>query len=128
MTAYATQRQDLPMAHWIGLGIYLALIALMALTTFWPDPPEDASGTLRFSLRVLPLLIFVPGLLRARNMTYIWASCVVMVYFMELSVTAYLRDWPWSSTLPMILTVLFFIVAMVKIRKDPRNPRLGSQR
>ena len=128
MPEYATRHQDLPMAHWLSLATYLLLMATLALTTFWPDPVDGASPLVILSVKLVPLLIFLPGLIRAKNTTYIWVCFVLMLYFIQLSVSAYLHEWPWHTTTVMGLTVVFFTTAMAKIRKDRNNPGLPLRR
>jgi len=128
MPEYATRYQDLPMAHWLSLATYSVLMAMLALTTFWPDPVEGASPLVILSVKLVPLLIFLPGLIRARNTTYILVCMVLTLYFTQLSVSAYLHEWPWDTTTVMGLTAVFFTTAMAKLRKDRNNPGLPLRR
>jgi len=117
----ATTYRELPPAHWISLALYFALIAQMIMTTFWPNPVEGASPVVLLTIKVLPLALLLPGLLKGRNTTYIWACFVVLLYFMQASVSAYLREWAWSPTTTVVLTTLFFCTAMLKLKTDPGN-------
>ncbi|WP_179105575.1 DUF2069 domain-containing protein [Vreelandella utahensis] len=125
MTETARRYSDLPLAHWIGLASFFALMGILALTTFWPEPVE-ASKTAVLIIKLAPLLIFVPGLLRGRNLTYIWACFMMMIYFAPLSVSSYLYGWPLTSVIPMVLTLVFFVAALFKLRHDPRNPGIST--
>lgn len=125
MTETARRYSDLPLAHWLGLASFLALMGVLALTTFWPEPVE-ASKTVVLTIKLAPLLIFVPGLLRGRNLTYIWACFMMMIYFAPLSVSSYLYGWPLTSVIPMALTLVFFVAALFKLRQDPRNPGITA--
>lgn len=126
MTETARRHSDLPLAHWVGLVSFFALMAILALTTFWPEPVEGPSKTVILMIKLVPLLIFVPGLLRGRNITYIWACFMMMIYFAPLSVSSYLYGWPMSSVIPMALTLVFFVAALFKLRQDPRNPGIST--
>ncbi|PAU79856.1 hypothetical protein CK501_11690 [Halovibrio salipaludis] len=126
MTETARRHTDLPLAHWIGLASFFALMAILALTTFWPAPVEGASKAAILAIKLVPLVIFVPGLLRGRNITYIWACFMMMIYFAPLSVSSYLYGWPLTSVIPLILTLVFFVAAMFKLRQDPRNPGITT--
>ncbi|XOZ33580.1 DUF2069 domain-containing protein [Halomonadaceae bacterium KBTZ08] len=122
MTETTRRHSDLPLAHWVGLGSFLALMATLALTTFWPEPVEGASKTAVLAIKLVPLVIFAPGLIRGRNLTYIWACFMMMIYFVPLSVSTYLYGWPLTSVVPLGLALVFFVATLFKLRQDPRNP------
>ncbi|HWH81591.1 MAG TPA: DUF2069 domain-containing protein, partial [Burkholderiaceae bacterium] len=63
----------------VALGSVLALIALGLAWELWLAP--TGSGTL--ALKVLPLLVPLPGLWRRRMYTYRWLSLMVWFYFIE---------------------------------------------
>ena len=68
----------------LALGSALGLIVLGLGWELWWAP--TGSGTL--ALKVLPLLLPLPGLLRHRMYTYRWLSLLVWIYFMEGAVRA----------------------------------------
>lgn len=68
----------------LALGSVLGLIVLGLGWELWWAP--TGSGTL--ALKVLPLLLPLPGLLRHRMYTYRWLSLLVWIYFMEGAVRA----------------------------------------
>ncbi len=68
----------------LALGSVLALIALGLAWELWLAP--TGSGTL--ALKVLPLLLPLPGLLRHRMYTFRWLSLLVWLYFLEGAVRA----------------------------------------
>ncbi|MDX1587453.1 MAG: DUF2069 domain-containing protein [Oleiphilaceae bacterium] len=122
----ARNYRDLPPSHWASLGLYVTLIALMIMTTFWPDPVEGASPVVMLSIKLFPLVVFLPGLVVARNTTYIWTCFVVLVYFMQASVNAYLQEWAWVPTIVMVVCCLYFATAMMKLKADPGNHGIGQ--
>jgi uncharacterized membrane protein len=69
----------------LGVGSLVAMIALGLAWELWLAP--TGSGTL--AVKVLPLLIPIPGLLRHRLYTYRWVSLLVWLYFAEGVVRAY---------------------------------------
>ena len=125
MNTAVRRYSDLPLAHWIALASFLGLIGVLAVTTFWPAPVEGASPLVILSVKILPLLIFVPGLLRARNTTYIWACFMLMIYFIPFSASAYINSWPVTTMILLALTVAFFTAAMFKLKHDPGNPGMN---
>jgi len=63
----------------VAVASVIGLIMLGLAWELWLAP--TGSGTL--ALKVLPLLIPLPGLLRNRMYTYRWLSLVVWLYFTE---------------------------------------------
>jgi uncharacterized membrane protein len=63
----------------VVLGLLLALAALGLAWELWLAP--TGRGTL--ALKVLPLLLALPGLLRHRLYTYRWLSLLVWLYVLE---------------------------------------------
>ena len=68
----------------LALSSVIGLIVLGLGWELWWAP--TGSGTL--ALKVLPLLLPLPGLLRHRMYTYRWLSLLVWIYFMEGAVRA----------------------------------------
>lgn len=62
-----------------AVGSVVALIVLGLVWELWIAP--TGSGTL--AMKVLPLLLPLPGLLRNRMYTYRWLSLMVWLYFTE---------------------------------------------
>jgi uncharacterized membrane protein len=63
----------------VALACVVGLIVLGLAWELWLAP--TGSGTL--ALKVLPLLLPLPGLLRHRMYTYRWLSLLVWIYFTE---------------------------------------------
>jgi uncharacterized membrane protein len=71
-----------PIVRWtrrLAVGSLIGLIALGLAWELWLAP--TGSGTL--AVKVLPLLLPLPGLLHARMYTYRWVSLLVWLYFAE---------------------------------------------
>ena len=63
----------------VAVGSVLALIVLGLAWELWLAP----TGQRTLALKVLPLLLPLPGLLRNRMYTYRWLSLLVWLYFTE---------------------------------------------
>ena len=72
------------MTRLLALGSVIALIALGLAWELWLA--RTGSGTL--ALKVLPLLLPLPGLWRHRMYTFRWLSLLVWLYFLEGAVRA----------------------------------------
>lgn len=89
----------------------LSLIALIILSLAWegvlaPIKPEGS----KLTLKAVPLLLPLFGILNGRRYTYQWASMFILIYFTEGAVRAW-ADQGLSAKLALIevlLTVIFF--------------------
>lgn len=98
----------------LAIGCVLALIALGLAWELWLAP--TGRGTL--ALKVLPLLLPLPGLLRHRMYTYRWLSLLVWLYVAEGVVRA-TSDHGISAALAALeigLCLLLFAVCAVHVR------------
>jgi uncharacterized membrane protein len=66
-------------SRWLAVGSVVGLIVLGLAWELWLAP----TGTGTLAIKVLPLLLPLPGLLRARMYTYRWVSLLVWLYFAE---------------------------------------------
>jgi uncharacterized membrane protein len=107
-----------------ALASYLLLILLVVLWEGWLAPaPKAPPGfwlTLKGALLLLPLF----GMLRDKPRSYLWASLLVMLYFMEGTMLLYLHradGFALHSVLPYalletLLTLVFIASAGFYVR------------
>jgi uncharacterized membrane protein len=101
-------------SRWLALASLLGLIVLGVAWELWLAP--TGSGTL--AIKVLPLLLPLPGLWRARLYTYRWVSLLVWIYFAEGVVRA-TTDKGLSAMLAaiqVVLCLLLFIACALHVR------------
>lgn len=106
----------------LTIALYLATLAALVVTTFYPVQAEGVSVTLMLSIKLIPLLAFAVPVFRGHNRGYIWLSFVVIFYFTRYVVSAWLSE---GAVAPMILTVLTFLlftVAMVHLKVNRPQP------
>ena len=92
----------------------LALIALGLAWELWLAP--TGRGTL--ALKVLPLVLAVPGLLRNRMYTYRWVSLLVWLYAAEGAVRATSEGGRGQllATAEVLLSLVLFAACAVYVR------------
>jgi len=131
----ATRRHDLPTAAalpssavaWTRGVAVASLIGLIALGLWWElwGAPVRPGGSW-LALKVLPLLLPLPGLLRHRMYTYLWLSLLVWIYFTEGIVRATSDRWPSAgyAIVESLLCLLLFAAcgAHVRWRLKQRAP------
>jgi len=115
-TRAAVRAMD-PTVRWtrrIALGSVIGLIVLGLAWELWLAP--TGSGT--WAIKVLPLLLPLPGLWRAHLYTYRWLSLLVWLYFTEGVVRAY-SDRGLSAglaALQVLLCLSLFVACALHVR------------
>lgn len=108
------------------LGANISLVALILLCVTWElflAPLRPGGSWL--VLKVLPLLLPLPGILRGQRYTYQWASMLILLYFTE-GVVRMFSDPGRSrnyAVLEIVLSVVFFLSAIFFARTAVRNTR-----
>jgi len=75
-------------------------------------------------MHLLPLLIFLPGLLRQNTRTHVWVAFICNGYFL-VSVNAIFACPTALAAIEIALTVILFISATLFIRWRSRELALG---
>ena len=90
----------------LALTCYLLLIALVLLWEGWLAPTPRVPPGFWLTVKSVPLLLPLLGLLRDNPRSYLWASLLVMLYFMEGVMLLYLHradGFALHSVLPYAL-------------------------
>ena len=105
----------------LAVGSVLALVVLGLAWELWLAP--TGRGTL--ALKVLPLLLPLPGLLRLRLRTYRAVSLFVWLYVAEGAVRAASDPGAgrWLGGVELALGLLLFAACAVHVRTRLRSPR-----
>jgi uncharacterized membrane protein len=116
-----------PTVRWtrrIAIGSVIALIGLGLAWELWLAP--TGSGT--WAIKVLPLLLPLPGLWRARLYTYRWLSLLVWLYFAEGMVRAASDQGlsAWLAAAQVALCLLLFGACAMHVRRRLRRGAQGA--
>ena len=93
------------------LASFTVLILAQMLDSWVRQPPVTI-----WVLRVLPLLIFVPGLIRDNVRTYIWLCFVILLYFLTLVLRLFNDPADPVAWVGMSCVVILFTAAMLYAR------------
>jgi uncharacterized membrane protein len=107
----------------VAVGALIALVALGLGWELWWAPLPGGQG--RLALKVLPLCLPLPGLLKHRLYTYRWTSLLVWLYVLEGLVRATSDHGP-SAALAAVeaaLSALLFAACAVYVRLRLRHGR-----
>ena len=108
----------------VAVGGVLALILLGLAWELWLAP--TGRGTL--ALKVLPLLLPLPGLLKARLYTCRWLSLLVWLYFAEGMVRANSEAGAGAllAALEAALCLVLFAACALQVRASTRAGAAGD--
>ena|SRR5690606_28184940 len=102
-------------SHWFSLIGYLLLILLLVVTTFVFPPPAETSLALVLGVKLVPLLILLPGLLKASDRAHIWLCFVVLLYFTQTVLDVTASQGAWLYILMCGLTLALFVSSMMHV-------------
>jgi uncharacterized membrane protein len=108
----------------VAVGSLLALIALGLAWELWLAP--TGRGTL--AIKVLPLLLPLPGLLRHRMYTYRWLSLLVWIYCTEGLVRATSEKGlgAWLALAEVLLSLVLFTACAAQVRWRLKRAKLSQ--
>lgn len=108
--------QKIKYSNALALASYAILLILMVTSTLLSTLPEEASRGLMLAVKCLPLIIFLPGLLKGSLRTHMWLCFVVLFYFTRAVVDAFLTEGALLESLTTAITVTLFIASMMYVR------------
>jgi len=115
-------RQKLTIGRWVTHLSYGAILVLISWLNFLP---ADSSIKL-WIVKVIPLLIFIPGFLQQKYRTYSWLCFAILPYFIWITPLVMARG-DWSDWTMIVLIVILFIAAMMTSRWMQQQSHLDWQ-
>jgi uncharacterized membrane protein len=109
---------------WSQRLTWLSLGAVVLLFT-WLNLSRDEGSILRWLVQCIPLLMFVPGLLRDSHRSYSWLCFVVLIYLIPaitqvvMSLGFRNAEQPpghWSDAVVLVLVIVLFFAATLSSR------------
>ncbi|EGG99001.1 hypothetical protein imdm_1634 [gamma proteobacterium IMCC2047] len=98
----------------VTLTSYAALLA--ALITGWiADQPSIERLDVLF-IQTVPLLIFLPGMLRGNSMVHLYMSCVLLLYIIMSVTNLMLGKALLFSTIESVASITLFTATMLFVR------------
>ncbi len=107
---------------WIAYGLLLAQQVLYV----W----SGGAPWIIWVFHLLPLVMFLPGMLRDNLRSFIWLCFVSLGYFMHLVVEVFARPDSWSAITGLVAVVILFNAAMLYVRwraKELRAQASGDE-
>ena len=98
------------------LALYAAFLALMAVGMLWVVPADREPSVAVWVVASLPLLVFLPGLVRKSFRTYIWLCFVLLLYFLKMVLNLWHPLVSWVDWALVSVLVALYISAMLFAR------------
>jgi len=105
-------------ARRIAYGSLAVLVLMQLLSSALQQPP-----LLIWLARVLPLLVFLPGMLSDNLRSYIWLCLVCLLYFIALVERLFVDPSNPPAVLAMASLISLFVAAMLYVRWRARELR-----
>lgn len=120
--------------YFFASSAYVALIILSLAWEGWLAPAKNLPAGFWLSVKTLPLLLPLFGLLHGRPYTYAWASMLVLLYFIEGVVLSYqfrAEALLLHATLPyalleVLLSAGFTVLATFYVRRRAAELQASS--
>ncbi|TGV07219.1 DUF2069 domain-containing protein [Alcaligenaceae bacterium 429] len=106
-----------PVLHRVAAASLIGLIVLCIAWEMWLAPLRPGGSYM--ALKVLPLILPLPGILRGKIYTLQWSSMLILLYFMEGCVRAWSDPNPASvycAIAEIILSLVFYFCAIFYLR------------
>lgn len=96
-----------------------ALLLTMQIIDFW----QQRAPAVVWVALLLPLVVFIPGILKDNLRSYIWLCFVSLLYFMRLVIALFAQPDSVTAIVGMSAVVVLFISAMMYVRWRARELR-----
>jgi uncharacterized membrane protein len=109
---------------WRLLLICVAMeLIVLTLTTWWLHQEGRQPSLTIWLVRIVPLLVFLPGMLKRNLRSLAWLCFVVLMYFMIAVTEAMSPLRLWINYVEVVLSVAIFLTAMMTIRWQAQAKR-----
>ena len=108
-------------AHWLIWTAWGVLVAQQLADAWLHQAPWIV-----WLAYCLPLLIFLPGMLRDKLRSYIWLCFISLLYFTRLVVNLFAEPGSALAIVGMVAVVTLFIAAMMYVRWRAREVRAAG--
>lgn len=111
---------------WVMMASYGLLLVMLSLGQFWHLPANRAPNTVIWLIVIVPLLAFLPGLLRRQFRTFIWLCFVLLLYFLQLTLVLWGPQADWVDAVAMAALVSLYVSAMLCARWQAQAMRAAQ--
>ncbi|MBB3047396.1 putative membrane protein [Litorivivens lipolytica] len=105
------------------LVCFVIELVVLTLTTWWLHQEGRQPSLTIWLVRIVPLLVFVPGMLKRNPRSLAWLCFVILMYFMIAVTEAMSPLRLWINHIEVALSVVIFLSAMMTIRWQAQAER-----
>jgi len=98
----------------VTLFSYAALLAALIISWFSKEPSVSALDVLL--IQTVPLLVFLPWLLRGKSMAHLYMSCVLLLYIIMAITNLMQGREPLFSGIETVASITLFTATMMFVR------------
>ena len=126
MTGRMTGRMRGSQSHWAFVLTWISwgVLLLQRVVDAWLQAPP----WIIWVASLLPLLLFLPGMIRDRLRSYIWLCFVCLGYFILLVEKLFAQPGSFVAIIGMVAVVVLFTSAMFYVRWRARELRPNVER
>ena len=95
---------------------YVLMLLMMIVTSLPAYIPEGSSVTFILLVKLIPLLIILPGLAKDHLRAHIWLCFIILFYFTQSVVETFLSSAALADIFITTLTVIVFLASMFYIK------------
>lgn len=103
-------------AQHLTWAAYVLMLLMMIVTSLPAFIPEGSSVTLILLVKLIPLLILLPGLAMDTLRAHIWLCFIILFYFTQSVVESFLSLAAFTDIFITSLTVIIFLASMFYIK------------
>jgi uncharacterized membrane protein len=95
---------------------YVLMLLMMIVTSLPAAIPEGSSVTFILLVKLIPLLIILPGLAKDALRSHIWLCFIILFYFTQSVVETFLSLAAYTDIFITLLSVIIFLASMFYIK------------
>ncbi len=97
------------------MAVYLVVLTIYIFNLQWSGLLEHFAW-LRWTLNCLPIVLFVPAIIKRNARSAIWLCFILLVYFMNAVVDCFADQTRWIALIEVLVVTLLFCAAMMFAR------------
>lgn len=101
---------------WSAYSFFICYFCLLSVLCYWNLTRSEGILWPVWVLQCLPLLLFLPGLIKPFYRSYSWFCFLLLLYFIAATENSFKSTAGATDYLFLTFTVLLFIVSMLRSR------------
>lgn len=116
-----SQDKLVKLSRQLVFGSYALLLLFFTYMTIIAPPMEREANYVIWLMHILPLILFLPGMLRGNARTFIYLCFLLLFYFALSVANTFLPDYGWYPWVETALIIVLFLSVMMHTRWSQRQ-------